>query len=1519
VVGPGPSDDLLASALRRSGGDLAAAVNIVLDTPPPARSFAGGAPANFLGRRAQQNSQANVVATVSLDDSDDEEETGNGNRVPASASTAPPPAAAPPAAAAKVTASKADLPAAQQRPRKWPRLEASGEAGAAKSIVKKEPTDQEATAAQREWKRPRVEAPVPAGGQCGFRAAGTSANPGTQRVRKEFMFRLGTAEIKAYSTIRLSAEQQFPSDAGMGPLLRAGSRLDLRWTSEVKTRKGRPGSSDASSNREGGIIRVDAGGKEVGKFPAFAARTLIPLKSRQLAEVEAFVGDDPPLGLDLGTTVPVKISISLRSTALRLPGQVGSNVEKAPPLGNAASSGSTGSATAKAKARGQKAVQKEEADREVLRTATAQLLELLRLPCRRTAEVQGGGEPGEAATSGAGSGGDGEGQADEDADEAEEMTREVAAQLGGREALERHDLPGVALPVSLFTAKLRWYQAQAVYWMWQTENPTSKLPEGWIDRGDSAAKVLPQGPLLAAANEDDEQLRPLHPMWDEYELPEPAESSGKDGAARFIYHHRTTGAVSLDFPDAALAHCRGGVLADDMGLGKTVMCLALLALDSAGPDVPSARNAAPELRCLEEDTVASQRHVSAFFKPGADDGVGGVLVVAPVSLISQWHAEIEKHIPPEHRPSVHEYHGPGRCKVAEQLRQFGVVLTTYGTLSAERQDAALFQVYWRRVILDEAHTIKNRCSRIAQAAFQLRSFCRWSVTGTPLQNHIDELYALVRFLRVDPWSSWAAWRKAVTLPLERGRHGDTKAFNEALDAARRIVQPLLLRRTKTTTDPRTGELLLKLPPKHVHVLQLDVSEAERDFYDALYRRAKATFDTFVSRGQALSMYTHILQLILKLRQALCHPFLVFARGAVQDQDMDSLEKQCIEKMVGEDGLSERYVEGVLNDLRTGDLPECAICCDKPEDPAMTPCGHIFCRECAIQALKKCNADCPLCQRKNALELRSLRVLPGASRFPAHLLAKASAPGKEAKQASDAAEVNGAMHSTKMKELLRLLRKDMAGCRRAVVFSQWTSFLDLIGSALEAAEIPFQRFDGSLSREARAERVAWLGEPAGPTAPHGGGRVLLCSLKAGGVGLNLVAATRLYLLDLWWNPAMEEQAIQRVHRIGQTQEVEVYKFVVRDSIDQDLLQLQRAKAHLLEDAIQHGGHREAAAKLTLDDLKRLFNPCRSIQNLRSGGASSAGGAEQAASSSSAPPPVQPQQLASASAVDVSGTSAVDVSGASGDIHSASAVDASGPSAVDVSGPSAVDVSSPRAVDVSSASALPQPPLSSRLSGFTSSSRGVRSASAVDVSGPAAVDVRCTSAVDVNGASAVDVGSASAVNVSVVSVTPAPASLASASLVAHEEGQAGVVLAPATAPATALAPVVAPILEPTPAAPGLDPVGEGAEGLESDLMDLIGMGSVTSRPEDDAMQLQQTMPHVPDWEAGGLHSPSRGCAGSQATQNSELSDSDLLAACDAFEESMALSSQLAPDPLEAAPGIGDTDSACWAAMSMEEDVL
>jgi len=194
---------------------------------------------------------------------------------------------------------------------------------------------------------------------------------------------------------------------------------------------------------------------------------------------------------------------------------------------------------------------------------------------------------------------------------------------------------------------------------------------------------------------------------------------------------------------------------------------------------------------------------------------------------------------------------------------------------------------------------------------------------------------------------------------------------------------------------------------------------------------------------------------------------------------------------------------------------------------------------------------------------------------------------------------GPVQSTKMKALLRFLREDMAAQRRVVVFSQWTSFLDLIGPVLDSATIPFRRFDGSLSREERQACVSWLSEGIDVDRMNmRQGRVLLISLKAGGVGLNLTVASRLYLLDLWWNPAVEEQAIQRVHRIGQKSEVHVYKFVVSNSIDTDLLSLQGAKSRLLEDALESGGSGQTASKLSMDDIKRLFNPCQtSLKNLQ----------------------------------------------------------------------------------------------------------------------------------------------------------------------------------------------------------------------------------------------------------------------------------------------------------------------------------
>ncbi|CAE7268978.1 RAD5B [Symbiodinium necroappetens] len=718
VVGAGLPDDALASAWQRSGGDLAAAVNLLLDAPAtaPARPC--------------------KTIEIELDDSDGD-----------------------------------DLLA--------------------------KPVDFELQAFLHKKLRKCQVLAAAAG-------AGASAKPARSRTCNiEWSMALGSVQFKAWSTVRLGAEQRFPTgdaDGSYGPLLCPGRRLELRWAVEAKKSRARPGTASSQVGAETGTIRFDACGQEVGRFSADANKTLVPLLARRLIDVEAVVGRDPPRALDLGTDLPVVVRVSLRSVALRTPGQSTSTASTV----TAQTGQPVEAENAKSKSKGQN--QKAAADsvldqchRNFLHTCETCDIRL-KLPCRRRAAFEGdvmvnaADEPPPKA----------EGQEDcafentshfhfkggmeEEPEEEEEMSRVAAAQLGRSDQLERHDLPGIVLPSGIFETRLRPYQAQAVFWMWQRENPTSSLlscyknPDPHRDEEVEACA----SPKTSQAAQEPPHERQLHPMWDEYELPEETGPlpGGKE-STRYLYYHRTTGALSLDFPDAALAHCRGGILADDMGLGKTVMCLALTALDCGPCSVPTARKAAPELRMLEEADSSNQKN--AFFQQDAG-GVGGVLVVAPLSLIRQWFSEAQKHFFDSAVPSIHEFHGSGKNISLEQLRNTGIVLTTYNTLASQPQDSLLFQVYWRRIILDEAHSIKNRCSRQAQAAFQLRGFCRWCVTGTPLQNSVEELYSTVRFLRVEPWCAWPCWRKAVAIPLERGRHGDPDAMTQALDTARRIVR-----------------------------------------------------------------------------------------------------------------------------------------------------------------------------------------------------------------------------------------------------------------------------------------------------------------------------------------------------------------------------------------------------------------------------------------------------------------------------------------------------------------------------------------------------------------------------------------------------------------------------------------------------------------------------------------------------------------------------------------------------------
>jgi len=168
-----------------------------------------------------------------------------------------------------------------------------------------------------------------------------------------------------------------------------------------------------------------------------------------------------------------------------------------------------------------------------------------------------------------------------------------------------------------------------------------------------------------------------------------------------------------------------------------------------------------------------------------------------------------------------------------------------------------------------------------------------------------------------------------------------------------------------------------------------------------------------------------------------------------------------------------------------------------------------------------------------------------------------------------------LSSSKMERLLEALGDAVADDHRALVFSQWTSLLDLIEPHLQAAGIAFLRLDGSTVD--RGGVVTAFQAAGGPP-------VMLLSLKAGGTGLNLTAADHVFLVDPWWNPAVEDQAADRAHRIGQDKPVMVYRMVARDTVEERILELQARKRRLADAALADAG---GAAAITRDDLLALL--------------------------------------------------------------------------------------------------------------------------------------------------------------------------------------------------------------------------------------------------------------------------------------------------------------------------------------------
>ncbi|KAK3402169.1 SNF2 family N-terminal domain-containing protein [Sordaria brevicollis] len=329
---------------------------------------------------------------------------------------------------------------------------------------------------------------------------------------------------------------------------------------------------------------------------------------------------------------------------------------------------------------------------------------------------------------------------------------------------------------------------------------------------------------------------------------------------------------------------KGGLLADDMGLGKTLQSISLI----IGNRKP-ASSSAPGWK--------------AHFK----DISKATLVVAPLALIRQWEAELKDRVMPDLNIKVCVHHGPKRSTDPSELAKYDVVITTYQILVSEHDkshpdpnkgaQAGCFGVHWFRVILDEAHSIKNRNTKAAKACCALRSEYRWCLTGTPMQNNLDELQSLIHFLRIAPYDNLAEWRAQIDAPMKQGKG------HIAIQRLHSILRCFMKRRTKEVLTEKGAlvaggkealakaeekgekapEAAFKVTERKVVTIETEFSPAENAFYKALEERADQSLEKMM-KGRTVN-YANALVLLLRLRQACNHPRLAQTK---LDKDRDAL-------------------------------------------------------------------------------------------------------------------------------------------------------------------------------------------------------------------------------------------------------------------------------------------------------------------------------------------------------------------------------------------------------------------------------------------------------------------------------------------------------------------------------------------------------------------------------------------------------------------------------------------------------
>ncbi|PGH31917.1 hypothetical protein GX50_05300 [[Emmonsia] crescens] len=670
-----------------------------------------------------------------------------------------------------------------------------------------------------------------------------------------------------------------------------------------------------------------------------------------------------------------------------------------------------------------------------------------------------------------------------------------------------------------------------------------------------------------------------------------------------LFHYQLLGAAFMRHREKSETLPFGGFLCDEMGFGKTIQAIANIIDDQ------------------ETDNVT--------------DNV--TLIVAPSHLTKHWLDQFIQHGKKGVLRTIVEYHArskPSATDIVEFFSSCSVIITTYTEVRmsipkfkppagiilesekeklqmrfVEENRGPLHRMNFRRIILDEAHEIKNNDSQTSVAVRMLSGHFRWVVTGTPLHNGTHELYPYLDFLQVPVGCNY---KKFLKERLEN--YGTEDPWINSL------LRTCMLKRGHDET--LFGYPILKLPGVEERDIVVKFSAAEKELYQKVIVMFLEEHDVFSKpAGKPKKEYQNKFTMLLRLRMFTSH--LLLAQMVLKDfltisevqslrlsisersEPMDVQICSLLEDLIREQTLQENELEksssapktqlpklqisnlqklinDFVDDLKSPseepDKTKCIKCHRSPTSVHLTSCRHIYCQDCAGEAMIRigsvCDCGAPVEQTVYWDSLESL-IASATLRSEGNPIAMMNPRKKSRRKVTrkgSNVEVEGQketginwvdyaghlMPGAKLIAISSCLEGwfKRSSQTKVVIFTQFLEMAHILNSMCQKKDWGCLLHTGKTPIRIREQSIRAFSED--PTI-----RIFICSHRTGGTGLDLTAANKCLLVDLWWNEAIEQQAFFRLFRINQKRNVEFVRVVIKNSIDDRLQMIQNDKTEIID--------------------------------------------------------------------------------------------------------------------------------------------------------------------------------------------------------------------------------------------------------------------------------------------------------------------------------------------------------------------